>query len=87
METPHFIKGTLMWIWKSSNIFVFKWKCAEDFTLKHLLLFEICARDILEKVCLQTFKKNRICPKLAYFTNNYNYRLLGLRMWNYENIV
>ena len=36
------IKGTLIKIWKSANIFV-------NFTLKHLLLFEICVRDICEK--------------------------------------
>ena len=44
------IKGTLMQIWKSSNIPVFIWKkYVEDFTFKHLLLFEICAREICEK--------------------------------------
>ena len=42
-------KGTLMQIWKSGNIFVFIWKYVEGFTLKHLLLFEICAREICEK--------------------------------------
>ena len=41
------IKGILMQIWKSANIFVFRWKqYVEDFTLKHFLLLEICARDI-----------------------------------------
>ena len=43
-------KGTLMKIWKSVNIFVFIWKkYVEDFTLKHLLFFEICAREVCEK--------------------------------------
>ena len=43
-------KGTLMQIWKYTNIFVFTWKChVEDFTLKYLLRFEICARKICEK--------------------------------------
>ena len=43
-------KGTLMQIWKSVNIFVFIWKkFAEDFPLKHHLLFEICAHEICEK--------------------------------------
>ena len=42
-------KGTLMHIWKSANIFVFIWKYAKDFTFKHLLLSEICAREIYEK--------------------------------------
>ena len=45
-----------MQIWKSANIFVFigKWY-AEDFTLEHLLLSEICAWDMW-KVCLQTIE-------------------------------
>ena len=44
------LKGILMQIWKSANIFVFIWKYyVEDFILKHLLLFEICARKICEK--------------------------------------
>ena len=43
-------KGTLIQIWKSANIFVFIWKqYVEDFTLKHFLLFEICAHEICEK--------------------------------------
>ena len=42
-------KGTLMQIWKSTNIFVCIWKYyVEDFTLKQMLLFEICAHDIFE---------------------------------------
>ena len=46
----NFVKGTLMQIWKSADIFVFMLKkYAEDFTFKHLLLFEICAREICEK--------------------------------------
>ena len=45
-----FLKGTLMQIWNSENIFVLMWKqYVEDFTLKHLLLFEICAREMYEK--------------------------------------
>ena len=43
-------KDTLMQIWKSAKIFVFIWKqYTEDFTFKHLLLFEICAHEICEK--------------------------------------
>ena len=39
-----------MQIWKSANIFVFTVEYyVKDFTLKHLLLFEICARDVCEK--------------------------------------
>ena len=44
------LKGTPMQIWKSANIFVFTWKWyVEDFTLKHLLISEVCARKICEK--------------------------------------
>ena len=43
------VKGTLTHIWKSANMFVLIQKqYVEDFTLKHLLLFEICAREIYE---------------------------------------
>ena len=39
-----------MQIWKSANTFVFIWKSyVEDFTLKHLLLFEIFAHETSEK--------------------------------------
>ena len=38
-----------MHIWKSPNIFAFIWKWyVEDFTLKYLLLSEICACEIYE---------------------------------------
>ena len=42
-----------MQIWKPGNIFVSRWKkYVEDFTLKHVLLFEKCTREICEKfVC------------------------------------
>ena len=44
------LKGTLMQISKSANIFFLIWKYyVEDFTLKHFLLFEICACEICEK--------------------------------------
>ena len=43
------IKSTLMQIWNSANIYAFIWKYVEYFTLKHLLIFEICAREICEK--------------------------------------
>ena len=40
-----------MQIWKSTDIFVFIWKWyVKDFTLKHLLQFEKCIREIWEKV-------------------------------------
>ena len=38
-----------MQIWKSANISVLiRKEYVEDFTLKHFLLFEICAREICE---------------------------------------
>ena len=44
------IEATIMQVWKSGNILVFIWKqYVEDFILKHLLHFEICARKIYEK--------------------------------------
>ena len=44
------IKVTIMQISKSPNISVFTWKYyVEDFTLKDLLRFEICAHEICEK--------------------------------------
>ena len=50
LSTLNIFEGTLMQIWKSTNIFVFTWKYhVEDFTLKHLLRFEICSRKICEK--------------------------------------
>ena len=52
------VKGTLMQIWKSANIFVFIWKWyAEELTLKHLLLSEICARGMCEKFVYKHSKK------------------------------
>ena len=39
-----------MQIWKPAIIFVFTWKQhLQDFTLKHFLLFEMCAPEICEK--------------------------------------
>ena len=44
------IKGIIMQIWKFANVFFFMWKTyVEGFTLKHLLLFEICQCKICEK--------------------------------------
>ena len=44
------LKGTLMQNRKSANIFCCTWKWyVEDFTLKHLLHFEICTRETCEK--------------------------------------
>ena len=44
------LKGTLTQMWKSVNIFFFIWKWyVIDFSIKLLLVFEICAREIREK--------------------------------------
>ena len=49
-DTIYLFKGTLMQIWKFANIFFFiRKQYVEEFTLKHLLLFEICAGEICEK--------------------------------------
>ena len=68
-------KGTLMQIWKSTNISIFIWKkYIEDFTLKHLLLFEICAREICENFVykhsetIEYFKISLLFKKFANFT-------------------
>ena len=58
-------KGTLMNIWKSASIFVFIWKqFVENFTLKHLLLFEICASKML------AYKHSETIKYVAYFLRN-----------------
>ena len=48
MQKHFTFKGTLQ-IWKYAKISVFMWEYDEDFTLKHPLLFEICACEICEK--------------------------------------
>ena len=67
------IKGTLMQMRNSANIFVFIWKqYVEDFTLKHLLVFKICAREIYEKFVYKHLEqKNMLKINLLFkkFTN------------------
>ena len=63
----YILKGTLMQIWKSVNMFVFIWKeYAEGFAVKHLLLSELHAREICEKF---VYKHSETIEykKLAYF--------------------
>ena len=61
-----------MQISNSANIFVFTWKqYVEDFTLKHRLIFEICAREICEKFVYKHTQTKRICSKLFYFLRNF----------------
>ena len=57
---PPDIKSTLMQIWASTNIFDLTWKYyVEDFTLKYLLRFEICTREICEKLVFTNIEKQQ----------------------------
>ena len=58
-----------MLIWKSANIFIFIRKYAEDFTLKDVLLFEICARENVKSL-FKNIQKQKNALKLAYFLGN-----------------
>ena len=67
--------------------------CVENFTLEHLLLSEIYTREICE-ICLETFRSNKICSKLAYFLRdlqtsriNKTREFSGLGMRNFWGIV
>ena len=80
MSVDFRLKRTLMQIWKSTKIFDFIWKqYVEDFTLKHLLRFEIRTRKNMLKISL-LFKK---------FTNftGITREFSGLRMWNCQGII
>ena len=64
------LKGTLMQIWKCANVFVFMWKLyVQEFTSKHFTFWDMRIWDMWN-VCVQTFRNNRICYKLAYFLRN-----------------
>ena len=58
-----------MQIWKSTSIFVFIWTYVEDFTLKHPLLFKICARDIYEKF---VYKHSEKIYNMSIWTQTYS---------------
>ena len=65
-----------MQIWKSVNIPVSIWKqYVEDLTLKHLLLFEICLREICWKFVTNIQKQKNVLnisllfKKLTNFTD------------------
>ena len=63
-----------MQIWKSADFFVFIWKYVEDFTLKHLLLFKICAREICKKFVYkhsETIEYGKSFKKFTNFTVKY----------------
>ena len=61
------LKGILMQIWKSANIFVF---ICLRFHIKTRLTFWDMRLLNMWKVCLQTSRNNRTCWKLAYFLRN-----------------
>ena len=72
-------KGTLMQIWKSVNIFIFIWiYYVEDFTLKHLLLFEICSREIREKF---------VCKHLETIEYVKNWLTLQLQSYSHPEVL
>ena len=53
-----YLKGTLVQIWKSDNVFVFMWiYYVEDFTSKHLLPFKTCVPKICEKIVYNIHKQ------------------------------
>ena len=53
---PQLIKGTLMQIWKSANIFVFPWKqYVEDLTLKHFLRLRYAQVSYVKSLFINTF--------------------------------
>ena len=55
------LRGTRMRIWKSASTFVSIWKeYVEDFILKQLLLFEICAREIRETFVYKHSEKQQM---------------------------
>ena len=47
-----------MLIWKYANIFIFIRKYAEGFTLKDILLFEMCARGNVKSLFKNIQKQN-----------------------------
>ena len=55
------LANTLMHIWKSAILVFILKKVVEDFTLKHLSLFQICAREICGNVVYKHSNNNRIC--------------------------
>ena len=74
-----------MQIWKSVNIFVFIWKkYVEDFTLKHLLLFEICAPEVCEKFIYKHSETIEYAKNYPAFFEKITWEVLGLRMRNFQ---
>ena len=82
-------KGTLMQIWKSANIYVFIWRWyAEDLTLKHLLLFQICEKFAYKHSETLEYVKNwttfwECCKCHGQITR----QAIELRMQNFQGII
>ena len=80
---------TLMQIWKSANIFVFHIN-AFSFHINAPLTLQDMPSWYMWKFCLQTFRNNRICKKLAYVLRNlqtsqvYNSRSLKIKNANFS---
>ena len=60
-----FFKRTLMQIWKS-HMKIICWR----FEIKTSSILWDMRTWVILKLCLQTFRNNRICQKLAYFLRN-----------------
>ena len=82
-----------MQIWKSANIFIFIWKYhVEDFRLKHLLLFEICAHEIWEKFVYKHSETINYVKNYPTFSEIFKLHgqipqeFLGLKMRNLQGI-
>ena len=71
INCPIMVKGTIMQIWKSANIPVFNRKilCRRFHIKTPFTFWDMRAWDML-KICLQIFRNNRICQKLAYVLRN-----------------
>ena len=94
LKTEINFRGALMQIWKSANTFIFIWKqYVEDFTLKHLLLFEICTHEICEKFVYKHSETIEYVKNLPTFWEinklhgQITWEFLGLRMQNFQSIV
>ena len=88
------LKGTLMQIWKSANIFVLKWKWyAEDVTLKHLLHFQICTSEICKMFVykhsetIEYVKTELTSTEIYKLHRQITREFLGLRKQNFKGIA
>ena len=70
------------------NIKIIYWR----FHIKSCFTFWDIRTWDMSKVCLQTFRNNRVCSKLAYFLRNLLnswkilWEFMGFRIWNFQSI-